>query len=169
MADIARWISGPNHDPLGVERERIVRTWALKTHILLCFIEGNAGRFDDESFQGECVVPPVTLAKAVFNGEIDEVASSCVGVSRSGSKADFAWSFGYPKVTVSEGAEGAARFAPVSILTVGGLQLWVVAPVIQAHVKMPKGIQVCRTGLCPKDLAPTSHPKLTDVVCVDLC
>ncbi len=74
MADIARWISGPNHDPLGVERERIVRTWALKTHILLCFIEGNAGRFDDESFQGECVVPPVTLAKAVFNGEIDEDA-----------------------------------------------------------------------------------------------
>jgi hypothetical protein len=167
MAGIADWIAGPSGEPLGVARALALRSWALKTHMLLCFIEGNAGHFGDDTFSGEYVVPPVTQAKALYGRDLEVLERCTVGVSRSTSTTDFAWSFGYPLVTAPGGIKGHPRFAPLSIVTVGSLQLWVVVPILPARVTMPAGVQACRAGLRPKDLAPTGHSLNLQLVRVD--
>ncbi len=167
MAGIATWISGPIGEPIGAARALDLRNWALKTHMLLCFIEGNAGRFGEDTFTGEYVVPPVTPAKALYKGDHNALAHCVVGVTRSTSRTDFAWSFGTPSVTAPGGVKGHPRFAPVSIVTVGSLQLWVVVPLLPARVTMPAGVQVCRAGLRPDELARTGHPMNLGLVRVD--
>lgn len=167
MADTANWLSGSSGEPLGVARALDLRMWALKTHMLLCFIEGNAGHFGDDNFKEECVVPPVTPVKALYQGDLSAIGRCTVGVSRSASQTNFAWSFGYPKVTAPGGVKGHPRFAPLSVLTVGGLQLWTVVPLLPAQVTTPAGVQECRAGIRPRDLARTNHPLRLDVVRVD--
>lgn len=167
MARIADWISGPVDEPLGVTRARDLRRWALKTHMLLCFIDGNAGRFGDDTLTGEYVVPPVTPAKALYKGDLNVLESCIVGVGRSASRTDFAWSFGFPLVTAPGGVKGHPRFAPLSIVTVGSLQLWVVIPLLPAQVTMPAGVPACRPGLRPQDLALAEHPMNLQLVRVD--
>lgn len=166
MAEIAAWVTGPGDQELGTERAVVLRKWALKTHMLLCFIDGNAGRFGDESFEGEAVVPPVTPAKALYRGDA-QILKHTVGVSRSAAPTAFAWSFGSPASTAPGGIKGHPRFAPVSIVTVGGLQLWNVTPLLPARVTVPIGVQECRPELRPRDLAATGHPLSPDIVRVD--
>ena len=167
MTGIAAWLTGPGDQPLGAERALDLRKWALKTHLLLCFIEGNAGRFGDETFSGECVVPPVTPAKALFRDDTAMICDSTVGVSRSDAATRFAWSFGFPGVTARGGVKGHPRFAPVSVVTVGDLQLWTAVPLLPARVTTPGGVRDCHTGLRPRDLATTGHPMSFDIVRVD--
>ncbi len=167
MSDVARWLVGPSNQPLGAARDLTLRKWALKTHMLLCFIDGNAAHFGDDSFKGPCVVPPVTPAKAVYRGDLATIRSSTVGVSRSTASTSFAWSFGDPTTTAPGGIKGHSKFAPVSIVTLGALQLWVTTPLLPARVVLPTKIRLSHRNLRPRDLASTGHSLDLGVVRVD--
>lgn len=89
MSEVARWMDGDVEQALGDHRERILRAWMTKTHVLLCFIEGDAGRFGDSGFH-RAVVPPVSLARALFERRYDDLAELGLGLARSESDTDFA-------------------------------------------------------------------------------
>jgi hypothetical protein len=63
MTDVAEWMKGSPTEPLGEDRELTVRSWAIKTHMLLCFIDGDAARLGEDGF-GHAVVAPFSLARA---------------------------------------------------------------------------------------------------------
>jgi hypothetical protein len=72
-----------------------------------------------------------------------------------------AWSFDFPRLA-SPGPTGQLRFAPATILTLGDLMLWVVAPVVEAAVAVPEGVVSCGPRLRPKDLSPFGHALRVD-------
>jgi hypothetical protein len=111
----------------------------MKTHMLLCFLDGNAGHFGEDSLLGEAVVPPFTPARQMYEGDTSALRGGTVGVSRSGASTDFAWSVDFPTVKATGPAQGHARFAPASVLRLGGLQPWVVIPLLDAAVTTPGG------------------------------
>jgi hypothetical protein len=167
MTAVAEWLDGDPDEPLGEDRADVLRRWAMKTHMLLCFIDGNAGRFGDASFAGEAVVPPFTPARQMYKSDPEVMAGTAVGVSRSGAGTDFAWSFDYPTVKATAPGGGHARFAPASVVTLGDLQLWVVIPLLDASVAAPAGVVSCAAGLRPRDLSTLGHPRTLERMTVD--
>ncbi len=152
MGGVAEWFKGDEDQPLGPELNLVLRRWALKSHMLLCFIDGNAARFGDEDFAGDYVVPPYTTAREMYEGDEDLILErAAVGISRSGASRDFVWTFGFPTV-VGNGPPGRARFAPATILTVGELQLWVVTPLLDADVTAPVGVISSNAELRARDV-----------------
>lgn len=63
------------------------------------------------------------------------------------------------------GPAGRARFAPVTILTLGNLQLWVV-PVLDAEATAPVGLVACSPDVRPLDLRPLAHPATAEGVTI---
>lgn len=159
------WTATPAK-PLGAARTRDLRSWALRTHLMLCFIDGNAGRFGDETFEGEYVVPPMTTSRAIFENEQTELNRTAVGICRSSSDANFIWSFGYPTILPKTAAPGLARFAPATIVTIGTLQMWIVTPTLEASVSVPTGIVSCDPSVRPADLLSMKHRRTVDEVVV---
>lgn len=167
MGAIASWLNGPPDDALGDDRERDLRMWAMKTHMLLCYIDGNADRFGDDGFDGEYVVPPVTPAREMYEGDEESLRRAGVGLARCSAQTDFAWAFGFPTVRTTGPGGGHARFAPASVLTVGSLQLWVVIPLRDASVSIPSDVMPSQASIRPRDLLDRDHPKDVGAVVVD--
>lgn len=168
MVEVAQWLSGSPDERLGEVRARTLHQWGLKTHMILCFLDGNAGRFGDEDLEEEYVVPPFTAARQMYEGDENVYRTSVVGVSRSTAPSDFIWSFGFPNVRASDGVKGHARFAPATVLTVGDLQLWIVIPLADAaDVYAPDGVRACSAALRPADLVGLDHPLSVESVTVD--
>ncbi len=167
MKSIADWLDGDPAEPLGAERNIVLRNWAVKSHILLCYIDGNAGRWDDETLQEEYVVPPVTPARELYEDQQGAALRFAVGLAKSAANTDFAWSFGFPNVRSSETAPGAVRFAPLTILTVGDLQLWVVTPLMDAQVSAPDGVISSTPDVRPRDLTSRGHSLNLNELTVD--
>jgi hypothetical protein len=155
MRSVAEWISGPADEALGAERDLVLRKWALKTHFLLHFIDGNAGSFTEDPTGA--VVPPFTAARRMFEGDHEFVRTECgVGVSLSNGTVDFAWAFGHPTIQNPPSA-GIPNFTPVSILTLGRLRLWVVTPQLHTpeSVAAPSGVVASAAALRPSQLMAT--------------
>ena len=128
MSAVAQWLKGAQDEALGDYRERILRSWATKTHVLLCFIEGNAGRFRDAGFD-RAVLPPVSLARALFERRYEDLRDLALGLARNDSATDFAYEFGTPGTVRVQGREQGAYTAPISIITLGRLQVWAISPI----------------------------------------
>jgi hypothetical protein len=108
MTGVAEWLRGDPQVPLGPALNLVLRKWAMKSHMLLCFIDGNASRFGDQDFVGEYVVPPFTPARGMYEGDEELILNrAAVGVSRSGAAQDFMWTFGFPTVT-GDGSPGSS-------------------------------------------------------------
>jgi hypothetical protein len=155
MQSVAAWLSGLKDEPLGADRDLVLRKWALKTHFLLHFIEGNAGNFLEDPTGS--VVPPLTTARRMYEGDDEFVRSECgVGVSLSNHGVDFAWAFGHPTIQNPPSA-GIPNFTPVSILTLGRLRLWVVTPQLHTpeSVAVPSGVVASSAALRPSGLTVT--------------
>lgn len=165
MARVAEWSTGRPDERLGEERERDLRCWAMKTHMLLCYIDGNADHFGDDAFDQECVVPPVTPARGLYEGDVESLRRAAVGLAKSASRADFAWSFGFPTVKAKE--PGAARFAPATVLTLGSLQIWVVTPLLDASVGAPVEVISSDPSVRVRDLSELGHPLTVEEVVVE--
>lgn len=165
MVRVAEWSTGRLDEPLGEERERDLRSWAMKTHMLLCYIDGNADHFGDDDFGGEYVIPPVTPARQLYEGDEESLRRAAVGLAKSAARTDFAWSFGFPTVKAKE--PGAARFAPATVLTLGSLQIWVVTPLLDASVSAPSGVISSNPSVRVTDLAELGHPLTVGAVVVD--
>jgi hypothetical protein len=158
MGGIAEWLHGDPDVALGPDLNLVLRKWAMKSHMLLCFIAGNASHFGEDDFPGEYVVPPFTPAREMYEDDEDLILNrSAVGIARSGGSRDFIWTFGFPTAK-GGGPPGSVRFAPATILTVGNLQLWVVTPLRDAEVSAPTGVISCSPTLRPRDLATLGHP-----------
>jgi hypothetical protein len=166
MGEVASWLGGDSDEPLGPDRNLALRSWAIKSHLLLCFLDGNAGHFGEDTFPDEVVVPPFTPARQLYERDFDSIHAA-IGVSRSGASTDFAWSFGFPAVKATGPGEGHARFAPATVLTLGALQLWIVLPLLDAAVSAPEGVLSAGPDLRPRDLLTTSHPLTVDGLVVD--
>ncbi|MGL5824636.1 MAG: hypothetical protein ACRCYU_07345 [Nocardioides sp.] len=76
----AGWLDGDQAEPLGAVRDIDLRAWAIKTHMLLCYIDGNADHFDDDSFQEEYVVPPATPARHLYDDRVNAEALATVNL-----------------------------------------------------------------------------------------
>ena len=155
MKSVARWAFGSSDEPMGVERDLVLRKWALKTHFLLHFIDGNAGNFLQDP-KG-AVVPPFSAARRMYDGDDEFVRSECVvGLSRSSGTPEFAWAFGDPTIE-NPPAPGIAKFAPVSLVTIGRLGLWVSTPQLHTpeSVTAPPGVVPSAPSLKPSALAQT--------------
>jgi hypothetical protein len=163
MTKVATWLERDPYEPLGDERCQVLRSWAIKTHVLLCFIDGNAGRFGDESLTEEYVVPPATPARQLYEGGADAVEGAVIGLARSHALPDFAWAFGFPTVKAAPGS-GNGRFAPATALTLGTLQIWVTAPLLDARVRLPARVSASSSELRPIDLQPRELPLQVDDV-----
>jgi len=155
MRSVADWVYGRGDDVLGAERDLALRTWALKTHFLLHFIDGNAGNFLEDPTGA--VVPPFTAARRMYEGDDEFVRSNCgVGVSLSNGSVDFAWAFGHPTIQNPPSA-GIPNFTPVTILTLGRLRLWIVTPQLHTpeSVAVPPGVVASSRALRPSQLMVT--------------
>lgn len=96
MVRVASWLHGDPGAPLRDDLNLILRKWAMKTQMLLCYIDGNAARFGDDDFTGEYVIPPSTPARQMYAGDDDTVLNrTAVGISKSGAASDFIWSFDF--------------------------------------------------------------------------
>lgn len=157
MQGVADWIKGSRMTPLGEERALTLRKWVLTRHMVLCFLEGGADRFDDETHP-QAVLAPFTLARHLYEGDEDAVRSAHVGLARSGAKADFAYAFGHPTMRRTGLGQWSATVAPASAITICDLQVWVATPHLNAAVRLPKGIRSCSPLLRPRDLARVGIP-----------
>jgi hypothetical protein len=95
MPAVANWLAGEPTAPLGDDLELLTRKWALKTHLVLCFLEGLADRWGDDDFP-EAVIPPMTVARELFQEDIPVIRAANVGIAKSGAATEFAYAFGHP-------------------------------------------------------------------------
>lgn len=122
MGSIAAWLTGSAAEPLGGDRELILRSWAIKTHVLLCFIDGDAARFGDGRSSG-AVLAPFSLVRALYEREWVTIRRAG-GVALSAASTHFAWAFGHPRLVRTGPSHWTAKFAPASVVTIGALQIW---------------------------------------------
>jgi hypothetical protein len=85
MPLIAEWLSGDQDRPLGADLNVLLRKCAMKTHVMLCFMQGMADKWGDEEFP-TAVIPPMTPAKELYRGDEDAVLSWAIGGSESWSR-----------------------------------------------------------------------------------
>ena len=156
MSQVADWMRGDAGQALGEGRERILRAWMMKTHFLLCFIEGDAGRFMEDGFD-RAVVPPATLARALYERRFGDLAGLSLGLAKSSSDKQFAYEFGTPGTVKVQGREQGAFTAPVSIITLGRLQGWAISPITELSptIDVPGFVLASAPDLTPGDLRPS--------------
>jgi hypothetical protein len=138
MATLAPWL-GDGAELLGETRAFALRSWALKTHLILCYLAGNArnvGKGDREY----AVLPNFTLARQLYEGDTEAIGELAVGIARVASAGSFGYAFGNPTVT-PVGENYTARTAAVaSIITVGGLQVWIATSLRSANISAPAAV-----------------------------
>lgn len=123
--------------------------------MILCYVEGNAGKFADPGVD-DAVVPPHSLARAVYEKRYDDLAELGVGLAISGAESDFAYEFGTPGVVTVAGVErNGGITAPVSIISIGQLQIWVVTPLpVDFNIFVVDGVRACEASVTMGDLVP---------------
>ena len=159
MGAVADWFNGGDV-PLSEDLELILRRWALSRHILLCAIDGNERAFFDVENNDDFgyVVPPSSLARGLYEEDMVTIRGAAIGVARSSAGLEIGYAFGLPRILPPEAKPGLARFAPVSILTLGEFQVWVITPMIfETDVRVPEGVFNCQPGLKANDLPPLPH------------
>jgi hypothetical protein len=135
MANLAPWLANGD-EALGEVRTLGVRSWALKTHLILCYLAGNA-RNVGENEQEYAVLPNFTLARQLYESDVEAISGLAVGLARVRGNGSFGYAFGNPTV-VPVGPNYTARTAAVaSIITVGGLQVWIATSLRPADVRAP--------------------------------
>jgi hypothetical protein len=166
MTDVAEWMKGSPTEPLGEDRELTVRSWAIKTHMLLCFIDGDAARLGEDGF-GHAVVAPFSLARALYEGDRAAIEAAGVGIALSTASTNFAWAFGYPSLVRTGPSHLSANFAPASIVTIGSLQIWTVTPHVDAAATAAEGVVSCSPTVALQDLRQLSQPVDVTQIVVD--
>lgn len=152
MAAVSPWASS-SHEPLGEHRAQVVRNWAFKTHLILCYVEGNASKFADPDVD-DAVVPPLSLARAIYENRYDDLVELGVGLAINGASTDFAYEFGTPGVMTVAGVERKNGItAPASIISIGRLQMWVVTPLpIGFNLFVADGVKACEASVTMDEL-----------------
>jgi hypothetical protein len=164
MPEVAAWFIAGDI-PLGDQLSLTLRKWLLTRHLLLTEIDGNAAEFGDtDNLDEDYVVPPSSLARAVYENNMGAIAEAPIALSRSSADLEFAWAFGHPTV-LPEGRPQLGRFAATSVLTMREFQAWVTTPLIYDYeVFAPAELRLCNPDLRARDLGRRPGiPKSTDV------
>jgi hypothetical protein len=164
MPEVAAWFFAGDR-PLGNKLSLSLRKWLLTRHLLLTEIDGNAADFGDtDKLDDDYVIPPSSLARAVYEDNLEAIVEAPIALSRSTANLEFAWAFGHPEV-LPEGNPQLGRFAATTVLTLREFQAWVTTPMIYDYeVFAPAGLRLCAPDLRSGDLG--GHPgipKSTDV------
>jgi hypothetical protein len=164
MPEVAEWFFAGDR-PLGNKLSLTLRKWLLTRHLLLTEIDGNAAEFSDtDKLEDDYVVPPSSLARAVYENNVEAIAEVPIALSRSSAGLEFAWAFGHPRV-LPEGRPQLGRFAATSVLTMREFQAWVTTPMIyQYEIFAPAELRLCVPDLRSGNLG--RHPGIptsTDV------
>jgi hypothetical protein len=157
MPAVADWLAGSSDAPIGDDRALLLRKWSLKTHLLLCFMQGMADNWGDDAFP-QAVVPPMTVARELLENDTSAIQDASVGIARSGASTEFAFLFGHPGMKQTGRGTWDATTAPTSIITVGDQQVWVITPIVSADIETTAGVLPINPGLAPCDLATLGHP-----------
>lgn len=165
MAALADWMHSGG-EALGGPRSLTLRSWALKTHMLLCVIEGKADRLGEDGVE-DAVIAPWTLARQLYEKNVEAIGGIPLGLARSPGPGDFVYAFGTPTMARTGPREFSNRTAPASIITVGSLQLWIVTPMFDAVVRVPDNVQPCTSDLTPSHLRPRSALGDLEAIVVD--
>ncbi|WP_183093195.1 hypothetical protein [Nocardioides stalactiti] len=152
MPNVAAWFFAGDRS-LDEGLNLTLRKWLLTRHLLLCEIDGNTANFGDvDELEEDYVVPPSSLARAVYEDTVDAIAGAPIALGRSSADLDFAWAFGHPAVR-PEGRPQLGRFAATSGLTMREFQAWVTTPIIfDYEIYAPPELQLCVPGLRAEDL-----------------
>jgi hypothetical protein len=164
MASVADWFDSGDRE-LGDDLDLALRRWSLTRHLLLTHMDGNAAEFGAvDDLVEEYVVPPVSLARALYENDLDTIRGAAIAIGRSSADVEFAWAFGHPTVIPSNRPQ-LGRFAATSMLTLRNMQVWITTPMIfDYEVYMPAGLRACGPGLRSRELPPQPGlPSATDV------
>ena len=165
LASLSAWTASPTQ-PLAPAQVEVLRSWSLKTYLILCAMVGVTRRFTDEP-QAPGVIPNFTRARQLYERDPRTFEGMAFGLARPHQTGRFAYAFGNPTV-VPEGPRYAGRkSAGLAIVTLGILQVWVVDPTIfhAAQVNFPKRVTIIRSGLKYSSLRRMPLvPRLEDVV-----
>ncbi len=156
MPEVAAWFLAEDR-PLGDKLSLTLRKWLLTRHLLLTEIDGNSAEFGDtDKLDDDYVVPPSSLARAVYEDNLEAIAEAPIALSRSSANLEFAWAFGHPRV-LPEGRPQLGRFAATSVLTLREFQAWVTTPMIYDYeIFAPAELRLCVPDLRSRDLG--RHP-----------
>ncbi|WP_156464578.1 hypothetical protein [Aeromicrobium sp. Root495] len=149
MGRVANWVDAGSAELRTGELD-VLAAWSVKTHLLLCHIEGRAGEFGDSD---EAVVPPASAARAVYERRFSDLDGLVLGLAANSSDTDFAYEFGTPgRVSFGDQLRG-GRTCPVSIVSVGRLQIWILTPLpLDPEVRVADGVRAAAAGLRFEDL-----------------
>lgn len=156
MPEVADWFLAGDR-PLGNQLSLTLRKWLLTRHLLLTEIDGNAAEFGDtDKLDEDYVVPPSSLARAIYEDNLEAILEAPVALSRSTANLEFAWAFGHPRV-LPEDRPHLGRYAATSVLTLREFQAWVTTPMIyDFEVFAPAELRLCAPDLRSADLG--RHP-----------
>jgi hypothetical protein len=165
MVGLASWVSSPDQSLTTAQRDTL-RAWALKTYLVLSVMVGETRRFA-ENPQAPGVIPNFTRARQLYEKDTRAFDGMAFALARPFQADRFAYAFGNPTV-VPQGPRYASRkSAGVAIVTVGGLQLWVVDPTFfhEAEISFPKRVALVEPGRKYSELRGMPVvPRIEDVI-----
>lgn len=151
MARLNDWVGAP--ESLTSNQVHTVRSWALKTYLVLSEMVGGTRRFANNP-DAPGVLPNPTRARQLYARSPEAFEGMGFGLARPKNADRFAYAFGNPLV-IPQGPRYASRkSAGLAIITLGPLQLWIVDPTIfhNARITLPRGVARLEPELTYSDL-----------------
>lgn len=167
MASLDGWVGSPDQ-PLTSNQAQTVRSWALKTYLVLSEMVGQTRRFANHP-EAPGVLPNPTRARQLYAKSTEAFEGMAFGLARPRDSDRFAYAFGNPLV-IPEGPRYASRkSAGLAIVTLGPLQVWTVDPTIfhSARIAFPKHVTRLEPSLTYSELGVTPIVPDLDSVIVD--
>jgi hypothetical protein len=165
MARLSDWVESPDQ-PLSSGQVQAVRSWALKTYLVLSEMVGGTRHFANNP-ETPGVLPNPTRARQLYARNLEAFAGMAFGLARPKETDRFAYAFGNPLVLPQGPRYANRKSAGLAIITLGSLQLWTVDPTIfhSAQIAFPKGVSELNSGLTYSTLrAMPTVPDLESVV-----
>jgi hypothetical protein len=165
MAALAVW-AGSKSQPLARAEIATLRAWSLKTYLILSVMVGGTRRFAKDP-QAPGVIPNFTRARQLYEKDPQAFDGMAFGLARPYEPGRFAYAFGNP-IVIPQGPRYAnCKSAGLAIVTLGGIQVWVVDPTIfpAARIRFPRRVVNPEPGLSYNRLRRMPlAPRLEDVV-----
>jgi hypothetical protein len=167
MPAVAEWARQGN-EPLSGATVRELKRWLLKTHILLAAIEGGTRRFGTSNDFG--VLPLVTTGRQLFEDDdaVFEPIRFGFAQRRTPPANNFSYRFETPEALHASGKQLNRRISSVSVVTIGRLECWTVAPFLTpVRIGLPKPLTDLASGALFQDLPAAPPPERMELVQVD--
>lgn len=152
MARVKDWVESLDQ-PLSSGQVQAVKSWTLKTYLVLSEMVGGTRRFAKKP-EAPGVLPNPTRARQLHARSLEAFSGMAFGLARPRSSDRFAYAFGNPLVMPQGPRYASRKSAGLAVVTLGPLQLWTVDPTIfhSAQIAFPKGVSKLNSGLTYSEL-----------------